>query len=185
MFALEHWGVEPDILSFAKAITSGYLPLGGIVVNEKIQRAILDVPASDKWMHAYTYSGHPTCCAVGLANLKIIVEEKLPERAARLAPRMMAGLEALRDHPLVGDVRGLGLMAAVELVADKATKGSFDPSLKIADRLMAEFRARGLYTRVRGEVVCLAQPLTIPEDQLDRAVQIVGEAVDAVYQAIK
>ena len=185
MFALEHWGVEPDILSFAKAITSGYLPLGGIVVNEKIQRAILDVPAADKWMHAYTYSGHPACCAVGLANLKIIVDEKLPERAARLAPRMMAGLEKLRDHPLVGDVRGLGLMAAVELVSDKATKGAFDPSLKVADRLMAEFRARGLYTRVRGEVVCLAPPLSIPEDELDRAVEIVGEAVDAVAQAIR
>ncbi|MDP8923942.1 MAG: aspartate aminotransferase family protein [Chloroflexota bacterium] len=185
MFALEHWGVEPDILSFAKAITSGYLPLGGIVVNEKIQRAILDVPASDKWMHAYTYSGHPTCCAVGLANLKIIVEEKLPERAARLAPRLMAGLEKLRDHPLVGDVRGLGLMAAVEMVSDKATKAGFEPSLKVADRLMAEFRARGLYTRVRGEVVCLAPPLSIPEDELDRAVQIVGDSIEAVAQAIR
>src|SRR5438094_5080627 len=73
MFALEHWGVEPDILSFAKAITSGYLPLGGIVVNERVHRSILDVPPSDKWMHAYTYSGHPTCCAVGLANLRIMV----------------------------------------------------------------------------------------------------------------
>jgi adenosylmethionine-8-amino-7-oxononanoate aminotransferase len=120
-----------------------------------------------------------------LANLKIIVEENLPERAARLAPKMMAGLEKLRDHPLVGDVRGLGLMAAVELVSDKATKGGFEPSLKIADRLMAEFRNRGLYTRVRGEVICLAPPLTIPEDQLDRAVEIVGEAIDAVARAIK
>jgi len=185
MFALDHWGVQPDILSFAKAITSGYQPLGGIVVNERIHRSILDVPPSDKWMHAYTYSGHPVCTAVGLANLKIIVDEDLPGRAARLAPRMMAGLEKLRDHPLVGDVRGLGLMAAVELVSDKATKAGFEPSLKIADRLMAEFRTRGLYTRVRGEVICLAPPLTIPEEQLDRAIEIVGESIDAVAKAIR
>ena len=185
MFALDHWGVQPDILSFAKAITSGYLPLGGIVVNEKIHRAILDVPASDKWMHAYTYSGHPTCCAVGLANLRIMVEENLVDRAARMGERLLDGLKAYADHPIVGDVRGLGLMAAVELVADKKTKAPFDASLKIADRVANEFRNRGLYTRARGDVIMLAPPLMIPEDLLDRAIKIVGDTIDAIYQDVK
>ena len=184
MFALEHWGVEPDILSFAKAITSGYLPLGGIVVNERVHRSILDVPASDKWMHAYTYSGHPTCCAVGLANLRIIVEEKLVERSAMMGERLLSGLKAFADHPLVGDVRGIGMMAAVELVSDKKTKAGFDPSLKVADRINTEFRNRGLYTRARGEVIMLAPPLMIPEETLDKAIGIVGDTIDAVAKAI-
>jgi len=184
MFALEHWGVEPDILSFAKAITSGYLPLGGIVVNERVHRSILDVPASDKWMHAYTYSGHPTCCAVGLANLRIMVEEKLIERSAAMGERLLNGLKAFADHPMVGDVRGIGLMAAVELVSDKKTKAGFDASLKIGDRINQEFRNRGLYTRARGEVIMLAPPLMIPEETLDKAIQIVGDTIDAVAKAI-
>ena len=86
---------------------------GGIVVNERVHRSILDVPISDRWMHAYTYSGHPTCCAVGLANLRIMVEEKLADRAAVMGERMLNGLKAYSDHPIVGDVRGIGLMAAV------------------------------------------------------------------------
>jgi len=184
MFALEHWAVEPDILSFAKAITSGYLPLGGIVVNERVHRSILDVPASDKWMHAYTYSGHPTCCAVGLANLRIMVEEKLIERSAAMGERLLNGLKAFADHPMVGDVRGIGLMAAVELVSDKKTKAGFDASLKIGDRINQEFRNRGLYTRARGEVIMLAPPLMIPEETLDKAIQIVGDTIDAVAKAI-
>jgi adenosylmethionine-8-amino-7-oxononanoate aminotransferase len=185
MFALEHWGVEPDILSFAKAITSGYLPLGGIVVNERVHRSILDVPVADKWMHAYTYSGHPTCCAVGLANLRVIVDEKLPERSAVMGERLLNGLKAYADHPLVGDVRGIGLMAAVELVADKKTMAGFDPSLKVADRIGQEFRNRGLYSRARGETIMLAPPLMIPEDLLDKAVKIVGDTIDAVAKSIK
>ncbi|MGE3913375.1 MAG: aspartate aminotransferase family protein [Chloroflexota bacterium] len=185
MFALEHWGVEPDILSFAKAITSGYLPLGGIVLSEKVHRAILDVPPSEKWMHAYTYSGHPTCCAVGRANLRIMVAEKLHERAAVMGERMLKGLQAFSDHPMVGDVRGLGLMAAVELVADKKTKESYPASAKLTDRLAQEFRNRGLYTRARGEVIMLAPPLMIPEETLDKAVSIVGDTIDAVYRAVK
>jgi putrescine aminotransferase len=185
MFALEHWGVQPDILSFAKAITSGYLPLGGIVLSEKVHQAIMDVPPSEKWMHAYTYSGHPTCCAVGLANLRIMIAEKLHERAAVMGERLLKGFQAFSDHPMVGDVRGLGLMAAVELVADKKTKEVYPASAKVADRLAQEFRSRGLYTRARGEVIMMAPPLMIPEDTLDQAIKIVGESIEAVYQAVK
>ena len=179
LFALEHWGVEPDIMSFAKAITSGYLPLGGIMLSDRIQRAILDVPIANRWMHAYTYSGHPTCCAVGLANLDIILGEKLPERAAVVGKRLLDGLNGLADHPNVGEVRGLGMIAAVELVADKATRAPFDASLNIGGRVAREFRARGLYTRARGDVICLAPPLMTPEEQIDRLVSIVSESVQA------
>ena len=97
----------------------------------------------------------------------------------------MNGLKAYADHPIVGDVRGLGLMAAVELVSDKKTKAGFDPSLKVPDRITNEFRNRGLYTRSRGDVIVMAPPLMIPEETLDKAVKIIGDTIDAVYQAVK
>ena len=119
-FGLEHWDIEPDIMQFAKGITSGYVPLGGIGVSDKVKAAIDETPADKRWMHAYTYSGHPTCCAVALANLKIIEEESLVQQAAELGNRLHEGLHTLDEMDHVGNVRGIGLMAAVELVEDKA-----------------------------------------------------------------
>src|SRR5205823_9928861 len=123
-FALEHWNVQPDIVSFAKGVTSAYLPLGGIMVSQSIQNAINEAPLDLKFMHAATYSGHPACCAVGLANVAIIEREGLVERAARMGTWFVDQLKRqLEPLPLVGQVRGLGLMAAVEL-ADTSATGS-------------------------------------------------------------
>ena len=105
-FALKRWGVQPDIMSFAKGITSGYLPLGGIMVSQPILDAMLSVPYADRWMHAYTYSGHATCCAVGLRNLEIIEKEGLVENAAKMGARLLAGMKTLLDLKAVGEVRG-------------------------------------------------------------------------------
>src|SRR4051812_45436338 len=117
-FALGHWGVEPDLVSFAKGVTSGYLPLGGVIVSKRVHDALLAAPMDRRFMHAATYSGHPVCCAVGLRNVEIIESEGLVERAAVMGRRLIAGLEELRDLPVVGDVRGLGMMCGVELVTD-------------------------------------------------------------------
>src|SRR2546421_1375125 len=120
-FALGHWGVEPDIVSFAKGVTSGYLPLGGIILSEKVHAAILSAPIDRRYMHAATYSGHPVCCAVGLRNVQILEDENLVERAAEQGKRLLAGLEELYNLPNVGEVRGLGLMCGIEFV-DKRSK---------------------------------------------------------------
>src|SRR2546422_4318369 len=178
-FGLEHWGVEPDIMQFAKGITSGYVPLGGIGVSDKIKAAIDSTPPERRWMHAYTYSGHPTCCAVALANLKIIEEEGLVQRAAEMGNRLLEGLHTLDDMPGVGEVRGLGMMAAVELVADKVTKQEFPSTAKVGAKLQREMNQRGLYTRVRGEVICLAPPLVTTAEQIDRIVDILRDAIPA------
>src|SRR5437660_1944133 len=119
-FALGHWGIEPDLVSVAKGVTSGYLPLGGVLASKRVHEAIESAP--ENFMHAATYSGHPVCCAVGLRNLEIIEREGLVERAAIMGKRLLAGLEGLRDLSAVGDVRGLGMMCGVELVADQASK---------------------------------------------------------------
>ena len=121
MFGLEHWGVKPDMIQFAKAITSGYFPLGGIGISDEIAD-VMDA-ANTPWMHAYTYSAHPVGCAIGVAMLGIIERDGYPEMAAHKGRRLLVHLkDALGDHPHVGDIRGLGLMCAVEYVEDRATR---------------------------------------------------------------
>jgi adenosylmethionine-8-amino-7-oxononanoate aminotransferase len=182
-FALGRWGVEPDIMSFAKGVTSGYLPLGGIMISDQIRDAVLSAPYENRWMHAFTYSGHPTCCAVGLKNIEIIEKEGLVKNAAEMGARLLNGLKTLDEFAAVGDVRGLGLMAAVELVSDRATKAPNDPAQEIGERVRQECVKRGLYTRIRGDVIMLSPPLVIREDQVDRIVEIVREALQAVVPA--
>ena len=179
LFALDHWKVEPDIVQFAKAITSGYFPFGGIGVNDTIAEALKSDPAV--WMHAYTYSAHPVGCAVALRTLRIIDEEDFPGQAADKGAALLARLRsALADHPHVGEVRGQGLMCGVELVQDRATKAEFPPQEKIGARVHAEALERGLFSRVRGDVFLLAPPIITTHAQLERAVEILAASVRAV-----
>ncbi len=181
-FALEHWNVQPDILSFAKGVSSGYLPLGGIMVSKGIKETMDSVKPDDRWMHAYTYSGHPTCCAVGLANVAIMERERLWERAAALGTRLHEGLKAaLGDHPHVGDIRGgKGLLAAVELVEDRGSKAAFAGDKKVGNRVIQEMTKRGIITRNRLDHIFFSPPLVITEAQVDRLVSATGEAVKVV-----
>ncbi len=184
-FALEHWDVQPDLVTVAKAITSAYVPLAAILLSDRIQQVIVSAPVDAKFMHGYTNAGHPTACAVALRNLRIIEEEGLVERAATMGQRLMEGLAALEELPWVGNVRGLGLMAAVEIVADKATRRPFEPSLKVAGRVLREARQRGLVTRLKGDSMLLAPPLIVTPEQIDRIVQIVGESISSAAMAVR
>ena len=184
-FALKRWNVQPDIMSFAKGVTSAYLPLGGIMISDRLHDAVLNAPADLKFTHAATYSGHPTCCAVALRNIDILEQERLPERAAVVGKRLLEGLETLRDYEVVGDVRGLGMMCGVELVTDRATRA---PALGLGGKVAAEARKRGLFTRNRGgaggaypigDTICFAPPLTTSEPEIDRIVSIMHDAIRA------
>src|SRR5262245_4292163 len=183
-FALGHWSIEPDLVSFAKGVTSGYLPLGGVIASKHVHEAIESAPADRKFMHAATYSGHPVCCAVGLRNVEIIESEGLVERAAVMGRRLLAGLERLRELPEVGDVRGLGMMCGVELVDNRATKA---PTLGRGARVVREAQQRGVLFRLRGgsadpaigDTICIAPPLMTPADQLDRMLTMLHEAIVA------
>ena len=183
-FALDHWGVQPDIMSFAKGVTSAYLPLGGIMISDEIRQAMDSVPADSKYMHAATYSGHPTCCAVGLRNVQIMEEEKLAERAARMGARLLSGLQELNSLPIVGDVRGLGLLAAVELVADKEKREFFDPALKVGERVYDELKQRGVLTRFRGDAIFYAPPLVISEAQVDKLIAVTRDSIQTVAASL-
>ncbi|MBI4553324.1 MAG: aspartate aminotransferase family protein [Candidatus Latescibacteria bacterium] len=179
-FGLSHWDVEPDMMTFAKGITSGYLPLGGLMVSDDIREVIANAPPDKKWTHSFTYSGHATCCAVGLKNIEIIERERLIDRARVMGQRLRDGLESLYDLDHVGDVRGLGLMAAVELVADRATKTPFEPARAVGSRVLREALRRGLYTRARRDTIVLAPPLVVTEAQVDRIVEALRDSIRAV-----
>ena len=183
-FGLEHYGVEPDIMQFAKGITSGYIPLGGIGVSDRVRDVINSVPPAKRWMHAYTYSGHPTCCAVAVKNIEILEREGLVDRARRIGDRLASTLRALEGVDGVGHVRSQGLIAAVEVVADKRTKAQFAPELGLSQRLTEAMLDRGLCTRVVMDCICLAPPLMIEEEQLDRAIAIVGDAITATLKEL-
>lgn len=179
MFALHRWGVQPDIITFAKGITSGHLPLGGIQIHDKIREVIMNAPANERWMHAYTYSGHPTCCAVALANIAIIEREGLADNAARMGARLLDGLKALQEEfEVIGDVRGLGLMAAVEFTSDRATKAPAN----IGEKVRAAAVERGLWTRALGDIYMFSPPLSITAEEVDKILEIVGESIASVVQ---
>src|SRR6184192_1482881 len=193
-FGLSHWNVKPDILSFAKGVTSGYLPLGGIMVTRAIKEVMDSVKPEDRWMHAYTYSAHPTCCAVAVKNLEIMTRERLWENAAKMGERLHARLTAaFRDHPHAGDIRGgKGLLAAVELVEDRATKKNFAADRKVAARIQAEMMKRGVVTRTRavvgphpapGDTIYYAPPLVVTEAEIERIVDVARDAVQAAVGA--
>ena len=182
-FGLERYGVEPDIMQFAKGVTSGYIPLGGIGVSDAIRDVMNGVPPEKRWMHAYTYSGHPTCCAVALENIAIIEREGLVQRADTVGAYLQQRLGTLASHPHVGNVRGLGMMAAVEVVADKASKQLFPPAKQITNRLYDAMLERGLFTRVVLDAICLAPPLVTTEEQVDTIVEAIAGAIDAVVAA--
>jgi adenosylmethionine-8-amino-7-oxononanoate aminotransferase len=179
MWGLEHWGVEPDMIQFAKAVTSGYFPLGGIGISEAIAN-VLDT-GELTWMHAYTYSAHPVGCAVALKTIDIIEREDFPAQAAEKGAYLLKNLQqALAGHPHVGEVRGKGLMCGIEYVQDKQTKAEFPPADQVGARVHAAAQKRGLFSRLRGDVFCLAPPIITPTAQLDRIVEIMADATREV-----
>ena len=179
MFALKHWGVEPDIMQFAKAITSGYFPFGGIGISDRIAATLGE--HGGPWMHAYTYSAHPVGCAVALRTLRIIEDEQFPEQAAAKGRYLLDALRgALAEHPHVGDIRGKGLMCGVELVEDKATKQPFAAGRKVGPQVLARARERGVLSRVKGDSFLLAPPIVISHAQLDRCVEVLSRSLSDV-----
>jgi adenosylmethionine-8-amino-7-oxononanoate aminotransferase len=168
-WGLQQWDVTPDILSFAKGITSGYLPLGGVIISDAIRDTMYSQPADVKWMHAYTYSAHATCCALAHANLDIIEREGLVERARRLGARLQERLAVLRDTPGVQEVRGLGMMAAVELQPGAIAGGG--------GAVVAELKRRGLFTRYRGDIVMVAPTLVIAESELEELADLLTTTI--------
>ena len=167
-FGADTYDLQPDTISLAKALTSAYQPLSAVVIKDDIFDAILK--ASDEmgpFGHGFTYSGHPVACAVGLKTLEIYERDKLFEHAAKLTPQFQARLQRFADHPLVGEVRGVGLIGAVELVANRHTKAAFDPLGKVGAECLKNCQDNGLICRAIGDVMAFCPPLIITPTQVD------------------
>ncbi|MFA5885648.1 MAG: aspartate aminotransferase family protein [Acidimicrobiia bacterium] len=183
MFGFERYGVRPDLVTLAKGITSGYVPLGASVISDHVYDTIANglheqMPIS----HGFTYSGHPTCCAAALANIDLIERDNLVQNAADVGEYLQAKMkERLSRFETVGEIRGVGLMIGIELVADRATKRGFRRPHAACSMVEHEAWERGLYCRAMGlETVGVAPPLTIDRECADRIVDILEESIAAM-----
>jgi len=169
LFACEDEGVSPDLMTVAKGLTAGYAPMGAVLMSDAIYQGIADGAASDLPIgHGFTYSGHPVSAAVGLEVLRLYTEGGILANGRKTGERFAAGLAAIADHPMVGDTRGRGMLGAIELVADKATKERFDPALRLPDRLFARGYQNGVIFRAFGDnIIGLAPALCCNDDEMD------------------
>ncbi len=180
MFGSRHWGVKPDIMCLAKGINSGYVPLGATVVNKRIVEAWDKDDPMAPIMHGYTYSGHPLACAAALANLDIVIEEDLPANAGAVGGYFLERLGELTEYPSVGDVRGVGLMLAVEFVKDRKTKEPFpayDPYLTAIQKSCME---ANVWVRIQANKMIFSPPLVFENSHVDTAVDAVHAALSQV-----
>ncbi|RIK43404.1 MAG: aspartate aminotransferase family protein [Chloroflexi bacterium] len=175
LFGVQQYGIQPDIVSIAKGITSGYQPLGAVGVSDRIYQQMIE--PDQMFMHGFTYSGHPVACAVALRNIQIIEEEDVTSNAAKVGAYLLDRLQELSPHQNVGEVRGKGMMLIVEVVADKGAKAKFDPALNIGPKLQAATRERGLIVRCSNDGIAIAPPLILTEDEADRLAHAIQGAV--------
>jgi taurine--2-oxoglutarate transaminase len=185
-FAFENWNIEPDIITFAKGVTCGYVPLGGVIVSRKIAEYFND---NVLWC-GLTYSGHPLGCAAAIATIDVYKEENLIENANRMGAVLGQELEKLKSkHPCVGDVRYIGLFSAVELVKDKKTKEPLvpygrDPE-KIMPKILKMLVSEGFWTYYHENIIIVAPPLIIKEEEIKEAMQIMDKVLDFVDNIVK
>jgi putrescine aminotransferase len=175
-FGCQYYGVKPDFMTVAKGITSGYLPLGGVMVADPIAEVLA---AGGDFNHGYTTSGHAACCAAGIANLRIMREEKLVERVRDvIGPVLARGWLGLADHPLVGEARMIGLIGALELTPDKATRAKF-PKIGDVGTMVRDFAYEaGLILRATGDCMLVAPPFVLSEAEAGQIVERTRHALD-------
>jgi 4-aminobutyrate--pyruvate transaminase len=173
------FGIEPDIMTMAKQLSSAYLPISAIMISDKVYQPLADHSAErGTFGTGYTYSAHPVAAAVALETLKIYEERDIVGRVRKLAPRLQEGLRQFADHPLVGEVRGIGLIGAAELVADKASKAPFDPIGQVGGAFSAHAQAQGLLIRNLGDTIAVCPPLIISEAEIDLLLERFGRALE-------
>lgn len=181
LFGCRGWGVKPDIMCLAKGISSGYVPLSATLVNERVARAWeRDAGFTSVYMHGYTYSGHPVSCAAGLAAVDLVLKENLTENAAVVGDYFMARLLELKDrHRAIGDVRGKGLMLAVELVKDRASKEPFGPGDSCPAAISESCVSNGVMIRTIVNKLIISPPLTFTTEHVDEVIRVLDQAFSA------
>ncbi len=176
-FGCERFGYKPDLMTFAKGVTSGYVPLGGVMVGDRIAKVLID--QGGDFNHGYTYSGHPVACAVAVANIRLIQQLKLVEHVHdNVGPYLASMFDTLSNHPLVGEVQTCGLMGALQLVKDKARGTAFPADLEMGMVCRGHCFGNGLIMRAVGDRMIIAPPLVITRAQIDEMMALVGRCLD-------
>ncbi len=183
-FGCEYFGTKPDFITFAKAVTSGYIPLGGTVISDRVANVLIE--KGGEFNHGYTYSGHPVACAVGLENLRIFKAEKLVEKVANeTAPYLAEKFNSLADHPLVGVTETCGMMAGLVLAKDKAKKISFDPDAGVGMICRGFCFKEGVIMRAVGDRMIIAPPLIITKAEIDAMISLIRRCLDLTLAEVK
>jgi adenosylmethionine-8-amino-7-oxononanoate aminotransferase len=184
MFAVDHWGVVPDIMTVAKGLTSGYVPMGAAIAKGEIARKF-EPGSKQSFQHVVTFGGHAVASAAALVNLDLIERERLVENSAAMGQYLLEGLRGLMRHTIVGDVRGLGLMCAVELVRDRKTRARFGEEARTRLRkwLNAGFSDAGLLM-MAGDRISIMPPLIVQRSDVERIVAVLDSTLAAVEHGV-
>ena len=187
MWGCETFGIMPDILTCAKALSASYLPVSAVLVSDKVYQGIAQGTADGgpAFGHGYTYGGHPVSAAVAVETLKIYEEIDIISHVKKISPLMQDGLGQFRDHPLVGEVRGVGLVAAVELVEDKASKKPFDGARKVGQYLNDRAQANGMIVRAMNDSIGFTPPLVMKPAEINEMVEKMGQSLDETWAAVQ
>jgi putrescine aminotransferase len=184
MFGSDYFGIKPDMMTTAKALTSGYLPLSAVLVHDRVAEVLIN--QTGEYYHGFTYSGHPVACALALKNLEIIERENLVEAAAAKGALLREKLiEALGSHPMVGEIRGVGLIGAIELTADKRARKFFPKSGRVGTICRDFCIVNGLIMRAVRDTMVFSPPLTITEAEISEMVAIAKKSIEQTYEIVK
>ncbi|MFG0322142.1 aspartate aminotransferase family protein [Pseudomonas sp. zjy_15] len=181
-FGTDYYDLKPDLMTIAKGLTSGYIPMGGVIVRDEVAKVISE---GGDFNHGFTYSGHPVAAAVGLENLRILRDEQIIQQVHdKTAPYLQQRLRELADHPLVGEVRGLGMLGAIELVKDKATRARHEGK-GVGMICRQHCFDNGLIMRAVGDTMIIAPPLVISIEEIDELVEKARKCLDLTYEAVR
>jgi 4-aminobutyrate--pyruvate transaminase len=186
LWGCETFDIRPDMITVAKALSSAYLPISALMISERVYQAL--VTESEKigiFGHGFTYGGHPVSCAVALRALAIYEEDRIFDHVRAVAPKLQGGLRRLATHPLVGEARGIGLIGALELVQDKATKAPFPAAAAIGPKAAAAVQRHGVILRAMGDTLAFSPPLIITERQISAVLDAVEHALDEAHALAK
>lgn len=182
-FGCDTFAIKPDFMTLAKGLSSGYIPISAVMLGARVGDAIAN--ANEELVHGYTYSGHPVACAVALKNIEILERDRLVEKAGNdIGPYLQDRLASLRDHPLVGEVRGMGMIGAVELVADKASRRHFAPEMDVGMRCRNHCFSNDLIMRAIRDTMVVSPPLTISRAEVDELVRRAHMCLDLTAKEI-
>ncbi|XP_074560584.1 putative gamma-aminobutyrate transaminase 3, mitochondrial, partial [Curcuma longa] len=185
MFGCDKYNIKPDLVSIAKALSSAYLPIGAILVSPEIVDVIYS--QSNKlgsFSHGFTYSGHPVSCAVALETLKIYKERNITEIVQAIAPKFQEGIKAFSDSPIIGEIRGIGLILGTEFTDNKLPNEPFPAEWGVGAIFGSECEKRGMLIRVAGDSIMMSPPYIITPDEIDKLIYIYGEALKSTEEKV-